>query len=157
MPVHRDIDAKTVLKARKEGIKGEIAQLNPIALIHALRALRAVRRSNGLHSRQIELLMAINAMCERNERRDEIAEPVTCWCEIKMLIEGVIEDKGARQAHATLRTAGLITCTVENPSRWTWKAMSYRVTEAGKQIIKQYRDTLQEIQIEINKGGKTSR
>jgi hypothetical protein len=131
----------------KEGIKADMGQFAPSVFILALRALRVLRRVLGVHSRVIEVLLAIDTLCERNEGRN--GEYMTCKAEIDTILKGALDEKTLGYTLASLRASGYLLAEDEN-TRWSYNTYNYSLTVSGKDIVKQYYKQLEALQIELN-------
>lgn len=143
----RDNSQVSDSKRVKRAFKVAVGQIAPTAFLLALRAFRAVRKANDMQNRELELLMAIDVLSERNE--EENGERSTCKAEIDTLLKDVMDRKTIQFTAITLTDAGYIQCAPAH-TRWTYRANDYSVTLAGRGIIKQYKRQLEALQIELN-------
>lgn len=143
---------KASIRLSKEGLRGiPPTAASCVGFLTQLKAFRVVRLRNELDARDLELLMAIDGLCEANEVR--VGEYITCRAEIAMLLAGGLMDaKTFGHSRAVLVDRGLMTFAPSD--RWTYNAMTYTVTRSGIEIIKQFKEALTELQIEMNKGKK---
>ena len=138
---------KTDRNRSKEAFRCEVGHIAPLTLLLALRAFRVMRKAIGMQNRELELLFAIHTLSERNEDKGD--EYATCKFEIDTLVKDVMDTMSADHALASLRSAGYILTDTER-TRWSYEAMNYKLTVSGRQIIKQYKQQLEALQIELN-------